>query len=293
MRLSSRTAAAVILLMLLSGHLSAAPHTSEHVQSVSALRTEFRPTMPEVALGAPILVHFHLENAGKQPLAVDLGPFREASFHIHATTPTGLLEQGSWHIHSGAGLPGKIYLEPGATYEQDLILGRWLTIRQAGSYQISSGLHAAVYQGGQYRKPFYMGGERMGTLRAEQHFALRVKDDPELAAEVCSKLTGSALSPNAEAALPASEALELTTSPACLPALKRLAVSGYQSRESALDGISRIGGSAALNAMLDLVPRASAELLPKLASRLRRFCGESQDAEISRALAKLGLPGCP
>lgn len=281
---------AALWLLASPGDASAA-HPGEGAGRALNLEAEFEPWPSPAPLGVPVLVRLTLRNVGDEGMAVDLGPHREAAFRFEALTPGGDTEPGNWKMRGGPSAPGRVYLEPGDVYGQDLILARWLDLDRPGGYEITAGIKAEVFQGVDTNSPFYEDGWKVGVFEDERRMTLEVEEEPEQAAEACAALAEKALDRSGEVALPALEALTFVSSPACIPVLKKVALEAHQAPHQAVEGIARIGGSAALDALLEILPDVGARSLPHVGRHLRAFCPEHRD-RVSPALHDAGQPGC-
>lgn len=243
------------------------------------------------ALGVPLRVEFKAENTGDSVIAIDLGPFREASFNFDLMGEAGVDRKGGWQLREGVALPARVVLEPGQTYTQELLVWKWIEIEEPGRYELSASVRADLYQEGELDGPFYVGGRKAGHLHHEQILALEVLEDPGLAREVCQDLEPAALSRDAEVALPALEALSFVTAEACLTTLEYVARNAYQAPRAAVDAIDRIGGEAGVRALIGLLGEMDEPLWPSIATRLRRYCTD-YGSLVSDALEAAGERGC-
>lgn len=243
----------------------------------------------EIPLGTPILVYAVLTNVGTEALVVDLGPFREAAFSFRAQSTTGKLRAGEWTIREGVAEVRTVLIEPSSTYKQQLIVDRWLTLNEIGEYGLDVSLEAKVFRGG--RPPVFYNGEEVGILTANDTLPLLVKDDPESAERVCAELANRAKVQDASVSLSALDALTFVSTSACLPALKGVVLEGKHTPYIALEGIVRVGGAAALEVLLELLPESVGEVRYEVVRHLRYFCEEFPD-EVSETLLKEGEEGC-
>lgn len=246
----------------------------------------------EVALGAPFLVEFKVQNMGESAVAIDLGPFREAAFQFDVLGEAGLEHERRWKLRDGVGVPGEVLLEPGQEYVQSLIVQRWIVLENPGRYELRAAVGADVYRGGERKGPFYVGGRKTGRLEHEQVLVIDVRKDQTLASEACHDLERRALSRDAEVALPALEALSFASTEACLPVLKNVAIHAYQAPALALDGIDRVGGEAGVKALMELLTAADEPLRSDILERLRRYCGTDASG-VSHLLEEMEGQGCP
>lgn len=246
----------------------------------------------EVALGAPLLVEFKVQNMGGSAMAIDLGPYREAAFQLDVLGEAGVEHEGRWQLREGVGVPGEVVLEPGQEYVQSLIVQRWIVLENPGRYELRAAVGADVYRGGELKGPFYVGGRKTGRLEHEQVLVIDAREDQTLASEVCHGLERRALSRDAEVALPALEALSFASTEACLPTLKNVAIHAYQAPTLALDGIDRIGGEAGVKALMELLTAADEPLRSDILERLRRYCATDASG-VSHLLEELEGQGCP
>lgn len=255
------------------------------------VRADFEIDPPSPVVGAPIQIRLILRNLGDRGLAVDLGPHREAALWFEMVSPSGEVTSGQWELRNGPALPGKLYLEPGAEHVHKVNLGRWLSVGRAGRYEITAGIEAPVLKEGKRQGPFYLGGSKVGELETEEVLTIEVEDDPERAAEICSRFAERAKSRDAQVAIPALEALTFASSPACLPALGEVVLNGYQAPHLALQTIERIGGIEAVEVLVTLLNRVDGDSAAEIAATLRGFCGEYGE-RVSPALEEAGFSGC-
>jgi beta-lactamase regulating signal transducer with metallopeptidase domain/HEAT repeat protein len=116
-------------------------------QAKPAARVTLTPQRPAYFLGENILVHYRLENAGKEPVRYDKGGFypelrRNDGYRVTAALldekgrPTGELAPAIPEPANHGGPVTHWTLAPGGVYEQTLYLPRYLRFQKPGRYRV-------------------------------------------------------------------------------------------------------------------------------------------------------------
>jgi hypothetical protein len=244
-------------------------------QDSNYIRISYSPVKQAFSLHEPILVKVSIENTSSSPVSVDLGANYYGGFHGEAVTPSGEAVAIGSSVPAGLSASGVIAVPPAGTYSRLLLLNRWLEFTTPGTYSVRLELKGRT---GSQEEPKQVESTAGG-------FAIDVlPPDPVRLDAVCADLEGQAVgSASFDAELQAAEALSYVEDPIAVPHLEHLLRADGRIASVVINGLERIGGSAALDALNANASHPSAEVRLLVRAALERMAnGERRKAPPSR-----------
>lgn len=197
------------------------------------------------ALHEPVLVELSLRNASSGPAQSPLGGDGMENYTAAVTRPGGERREGLRWRHEGPAELSRALLPAGAMFTYTLLLNEWDDFDVPGRYFVSMTFPGAV-------SPAY--------------FEVDIGPRDELGAQkVCLKLVKDSLDPRKE--LLSIRALAYVSDPSAIPCLMGLVdrqPTDYFRAAAAMDGLARIGDSASVAALAEIMKRMP-QAPPKIA----------------------------
>jgi hypothetical protein len=210
--------------------------TGMAVLEVSYSFAEGRPTLHE-----PVVLRVVVKNTLARPVEIDLGADRKAGFLFAIKPPGGTTIKLPPLVREGISRSGRLTLEPGQTYNQELVLNEWYEFPAVGKYELSARLVASAKtpEGESLSEP----AEFRTTLTVGPEDAERLR---QVAAGLAEQITGAhSYEEAAEAAL----ALGYVKDPVAVPYLEKALSAGHMVEPIVIAGLERIGGEDAIRAL--------------------------------------------
>jgi hypothetical protein len=196
-----------------------------------------------VTLHEPVVVLFEVHNGLSQPITVTVGALVRQFFDFSLTTPRGQTlhkDPFGGRVDIVTAGDGKVIVEPGADYNESLVMNEWFAFATEGTYSLTSKLTSDIETAD---GSFQAAGE---TTR------LRVnsRDSAQLS-KVCAELEKQAeMATSVEASQRPTRALSYVEDPIAVPYLARLLSAHTLSYDMAITGLARIGTDDAAEVLL-------------------------------------------
>jgi hypothetical protein len=241
--------------------------------NVSLVAKNPRPTLHE-----PVVLVLKIENRTNQPVAFDLGLNRKANLQFTVTEPDGSVIRVPRLSSEGFGRIGRLTLDPGKSYEQELLLNEWYQLARPGSYRIRCALTA----------PVKVAGTAAGAPETNVVEVQAQPRSPEALAQASQRLLLVATTePNAWVAAEAAAALSYVVDPAAVPYLKDLLEKGSpQVRQHAAYGLGRIANREAIDILASNLKTQDADLNAVVRNVLTGLLAKVTDPGLKQAIER-------
>lgn len=214
-----------------------------HAQASKQVDIRFRFQETVVTLHEPVVLLFEVHNGLKQPITVTVGSLTRQFYDLVLTTPTGQTlrrDPFGGRVDIVTIGNGKITVAPGADYEEPLVMNQWFPFEGQGTYNLGSKLTSDVETAD-------------GSFQAESQTAqlsVSARDAKRLN-RICADLEQQAeMATTVQAAQFPTLALSYVNDPIAVPYLAQLLSRHTLSYQFAVDGLERIGGQDAVEALL-------------------------------------------
>lgn len=197
-------------------------------------------------LHQPVIAMMTVTNQSSVPAQVDLGWNRVGNIHLEVRRRDGSVSVAPRRRSSGGlSRAGRITIEPGQAYRQQVVLNEWLSFDTPGRYQLALGLESGVNAAGQ-----------VAWVAAPVRFDLVVSDRDEnrlreIFHVLAEQATGAA---DAVARADAVQALASVDDPIAVPYLEDVfrATNSIGVDSLVVDSLLRIGTPEAQAALFEL-----------------------------------------
>jgi hypothetical protein len=243
---------------------------------------------PKTALHEPVILQFEAKNATDQPIQLDLGKDHNENFIVSFSGPGGAKGQSLRLRRPGFAASGKLRIEPGETYKQDLVLNAWIEFARPGNYEIEVHLAKNVEAGAD-------------TVIGMETFHTTVEiaaEDNERLKEVCASLAKRVqYATSYEEAATAARTLSFVKDPIAVPYLKTALFSKHLVEPITIDALEKIGDEGAVEVLISALTLLSSDSSALARAALERIGARSSDPslkqEIERGLNSAGWAGGP
>ena len=249
-----------LLVVATAATTSRAPKAPEQVD------VHFRFQEGVVTLHEPVVLLFEVHNGLKEPITVTVGSLSREFYDLTLTTPSGQVlrkDPFSSQVDIVTLGNGKIIVEPGADYQEPLVMNQWFPFESQGTYSVTSKLTSDIETAD-------------WSFQAESQTAQLLINarDPTRLNKTCADLEQQAeMASTVEAAqLPALE-LSHANDPIAVRSLDRLLSARTLAYEKAVQGLERIGTDEAVEVLLS----ALNENWGDIATLARTSLGRMQD----------------
>jgi hypothetical protein len=220
------------------------------------LSYEFREST--ITLHEPVILRFKVHNELEQSVALDLGVNKVQSFEFVLMSPQGQTIQGRHQVSEGLStLVGKLPIQPGEHYQQELILNQWFEFDTPGRYVLTAQLNTVIDVGG------------MGTSAPPaQHLELEIKPrDVQRLTKLCAELAKQVeTAQSVEAAQFPALTLSYVGDPVAVPYLAQVIRAHTLAYDRAIPGLEKIGTDEAVEVLLSALNENWGDI-PELATR--------------------------
>lgn len=239
------------LLLLLSALSYGAASADLKSSRNSGTHVEFSIPKSTVTLHEPVYLQFRFHNGQNQKTTIYLGKNKVANFKFTITDPAGARHPLPFLRTGGMGLIGRISVNPGETYHQEILLNQWYSFSESGKYQIQAQLVESL--------PAHP--ELPIRAWSSQEMSLIIQPrNPARLKEVCAQLARAASSPEVGPALKSAETLSYIVDLVAVPYLERVAASNDILRGIVLSGLGRIAQAEGLDPVLSRLGPDNPEL---------------------------------
>jgi hypothetical protein len=218
---------------------------SSNAKQQNRVDVQYEPKEAGFTLHAPVTMFFKVQNGSGVRVTLDLGIEKTDAFEFSLTTPEGrVVQSGPLHPTGGFFPSGTVVVEPGTTYEQELLLNRWFQFKTPGTYLLASRLTTDMHPSGDASSP-----PRSQITR----LLIRPRDPVQLE-KVCAELADQVEAARSveAAAFPALE-LSYVEDPIAVPYLARVMRSHSLAYDRAIPGLERIGNDDAIEVLLSAI----------------------------------------
>jgi hypothetical protein len=202
----------------------------------------FSVTSAKITLHEPLIIDFVVNNTHAETLTFDLGPDRKENFRFTFTRPGGATQAQQLRKEGVARL-GKVTIQPGESYKQQLLVNEWFDIPQPGNYTVSiEMITPIVSQKGQ-----------VITKSASNRFTIEVLPrDPEKLKDICESLfTRITTSNSHEQASESATTLSFISDSVAVPYLEKMLKIDNMIERIAIKGLARVNNSEAVEALIN------------------------------------------
>ncbi|MGH9432522.1 MAG: hypothetical protein ACRD3T_13355 [Terriglobia bacterium] len=207
--------------------------------SEPGVQVSFSIPQSTVTLNEPAYLLFVVRNGTGRETTVYLGKNNTAGFRFTITDSTGKITHAPQAGAAGAGAWGKVLVDAGRSYAQDLLVNEWYHFDKPGNYKIEVELIEHALREPEKVLRTWVSGKMELTV---------LPRNPQRLDAVCRKLILTALSvSNYPAASEAALALSYVQDPVALPYLGQLLAGGNSLSPTAIRGLVRIGTPQAVS----------------------------------------------
>ena len=93
-------------------------------------------TTPNISLHEPVFLRLVVENRSARQVSFDLGQGRKGNLRFELVGPDGSATKLRRVFQEGVAIAGLVVLQPLEVYEGQYILDEWISLEEAGSYQL-------------------------------------------------------------------------------------------------------------------------------------------------------------
>lgn len=251
--------------MLLGLWLVLLPSHAEGRQVTGIVISYSLATNP-LTLREPVVLTFTVKNSTKGTVTFDLGQDRKGNYEFWITPPNGMRLKLPQYGHEGMSRVGRLSIEPGETFSQDLILNEWFKFEDVGSYVLQ----------GRLTQPFVVdaGREEQADPGFRATIDIKPRDEARLIS-TCDSLAdqidhSSGYEQWAQAAL----ALSYVDDPVAVPYLRRALFARKLVEPIAIRGLETIGDDESVRALASATDADLPGLTATLARRALQRIGE-------------------
>ncbi|HTU45090.1 MAG TPA: hypothetical protein VMF91_08515 [Bryobacteraceae bacterium] len=243
---------ALLLTILAAGQLR--PMNGQQRDGSEGLSIEYKLVSTNVSLHEPILMRVMIFNHLNSATRINLGQDRRQAFELSIDKPDGKTVLSNLPLHEGASRSWVVGIEPGDTYMETLVLNEWYPFAEVGTYQIR--VRLIRVPGAQQELP-----AGFASWAVLPRVDVLPRDAARLSA-VCEELKAKLETSNSyDEVTDAAVELSYLDDPVAVPYLQAMAVfkSGAFSGLAA-QGLERVGGEAAANALIALTKDPNLEV---------------------------------
>jgi hypothetical protein len=232
-------------------------------------------------LHEPVVLQLKVRNATSQAFQLSLGKNYNENFIVSFIGPGGATAQSRRIQVPGFGASGQVRVEPGETFEKNLLLNQWIEFDSPGKYEIDVRLAKAIETTGADSSV------RMGSFHDTIEIAA---EDGMRLNEVCAALARQLeMASSYQEAADAAQALSLVKDPIAIPYLERALFAKQLVEPIVIDSLERVGSDKAVQVLILALTRLPNDEIVLVRSSLERVRGKTSDPalkqEIERALA--------
>lgn len=247
-------------------------------QTATTVTLSFVAKNPQPTLHEPVLLQLAVQNGTGQPIEIDLGLNRKANLEFTVTEPDGSVVRVPRLSAEGFGRIGRVKVDAGKTYEQELLLDEWYRFSRPGRYTVKGALVTPVKIAG-----------AAATLSEAKPVELTVQPaNPEMLSQTCARLLQTALTgASVQVASEAASALSYVADPVCVSHLKELLAKGNsQVKPYGAYGLERIANRDAIETLASTVNTPDADLSAIVRGILGRLRNTVTDPALKQVIER-------
>jgi hypothetical protein len=245
-------------------HAPTAPLPSR--PSPAQVEVNYSASEAAFTLDEPVVVMFSVRNAFPSPITLTLGAQRTQFFQFSLTMPDGkvvtLQRNPGLYVSVALGPEDTPTLQPGADYDQPLIMDKWFQFPSPGTYYLTSQLTTDIALEGGPSLPL----EKQTTV-----IIIKPRNQARLQ-QVCAKLASEAekASTVLAAQFPAL-ALSYVNDPVAVPFLAQVLRAHALVYRPAIAGLERIGNDDSVEVLLSALNDSYGDIAEQATSALGRL----------------------
>jgi len=223
--------------------------------------------------GEPVLLDLELENLGTSDITVDLGADRESNIQLSMISPSGkIARKSSAARREGIRFLGTVQLAPGEQYLNQIVLNRWFSFGEIGTYKLEVKL---------------INNEPLTSDTLYLQLQVNPANPNELGI-ACTAL-GSRMrdSKSAEESLAAATALSYVHDPVVIPIWESV-LRRPDFERFAISGLAQVGNSEAVAVLLRALKDSNADTRAAITSALQAIAQTTTDQSV-RSNIETGL----
>jgi len=216
----------------------------------------------EVTLHEPVMLNFTVKNHLAQAVNLDLGADRKRNFIFTIKQPDGKTIQLPQLRREGTSRIGRVTVDPGQTYTQEILLNEWYEFPISGKYELSARLAKPIQNSaGAINEP----AEFHATLDVQPRDAEHLE---QIAAGLAKQVTASS---SYEEAAQAALKLSYINDQAAVPYMGKVLSADHMVEPIVIAGLERVGGKEAIQVLTDTSERQQGETAKLALAALERI----------------------
>ena len=195
----------------------------------------------QFTLHEPVLLELTMKNGLPEPVEVDLGTDRKQGLQFTVRQPDGKTVQPPQWRREGISRIGRLMLESGQIYRQEILLDEWYEFPAPGKYELSVRMTAPIktLQGESAGEP----AEFRATVEIRSRDTDHLK---QVAAKIVEQINGAA---SYEEAAQAAEVLSHINDPVAVPYMEKALASDHMVESILIGGLEKIGNEEAVRVL--------------------------------------------
>jgi hypothetical protein len=231
------------------GQSKASPPKDDATQ-ITKIDVSYSLAKSQVTLHEPVILTFTVKNSLTQAVNLDLGADRKQNFIFTIKQPDGTTIQLPQLRREGISRMGRLSVDPGKTYTQEILLNEWYEFPMIGKYELSARLAKPMQNSeGASIEP----AEFHSTLDIQPRNAERLE---QIAAGLADQVSASS---SYEEAAQAALKLSYINDPVAVPYMGKVLSSNHMVEAIAIAGLERVGDEEAIHALTDASVRQKGE----------------------------------
>jgi hypothetical protein len=224
----------------------------------------------------PLILNFRVANGTSKPLGLDLGSDRKGGFSFTVTRPDGTKLKLPPLNRAGVTRIGRVAVQPGETYSQNLLLNEWYDFSMPGKYELEGYLENPVLTDS--------GAQKDSGFRETVEVGPR--DELSLSKTCDALATQVETLSSSEEAHEAAFALSHVNDPVAVAYLRRALLADITVAPTLINGLEAIGNEAAVQALGDGLKAAPAwaDLFRSSLARIRQ---QSSDPRVQQDVDRI------
>ena len=273
-----------ILIVLVSARLGATALPSSGQgggtpPAIAGVTISYSFPSQHLTLHEPVILTFKISNGTPQPIRLDLGLDRKGGFSFTVTRPDGARVQVPAFYRTGLSRVGRVSVQSGESYSQDLLLNELYDFSMPGRYVLE----------GVLTNPISIGSgpvsEKDTGFRTVLDFAPRDELALTKACDVLANRIEAAPS-NLEAA-DAAFALSYVKDPIAVPYLRRALLAQKVVESVAINGLESIGNDEAVRVLAEALGMKSGETALLARAALARIEMRTTDVQVRQEIDRV------
>ncbi len=239
--------------------------------SDTEIEARITPSSVYVPLHQPVEASLTIQNGDLGSVSFNLGDDREMGMKMHVILPDGTDRTGRISPHEGLARVGLVSLERNKAYSQKLVLNRWVSFDQEGTYRVTVVFDNAATLADSRKK-------QLDNVTIVVNVG---EPSDEALKNFCAVNLKRLLEAQGYVeARDSAQVLRYVSDPIAVPYLQRGLVSPFPIQSLLVDGLARIGTSQAVSVLLDQLKRTPAKESSYLRSVLAAAQEKSTDPDV-------------